>query len=346
MNLAVLFGSSSNEHEVSVVSASAVIKNLNKSKYKITPIYLDKDNKFYKWKGDINNIEVFKIGELPLDLEEIKEPFSLLKSFDLVFVMVHGANGEDGVISSILDFLKVKYVANTVETSVVTMDKILTKDILEANGIRTAKYMYLTKYNDEYIIKDKSLTYSEIVDYILERFCFPLFVKPARSGSSIGVFKVKNKNELINSLREALKIDERILIEEMVVGREIECAVLECAGSVITSELGEVLTDNQFYSFDAKYNNVGSRTIIPAMVSDSLKNKIKEKTKAIFKILNVHGYSRVDFFVDGKDNVILNEINTIPGFTEISMYPKLFLESGISFSTLLDILIDNAIFRN
>lgn len=345
MKLAVLFGSSSNEHEVSVVSAAAVIKNLDKSKYDITPIYMDKENNFYKWLEPIDNIKPLKIGILPTNLEEIKDIFQFLKDFSLVFVMIHGKNGEDGILSAILEFLNIKYVANKPAASIVTMDKIYTKDILEANNIKTSKYMYFTKYNEEYLVRDETLSYEKLEKRIEDTLKYPIFIKPANSGSSIGITKANNSLELKKGINLAIETDKRVLLEEEVIGREVEVGVLERDKEIIASVVGEVMAADQFYSFDAKYINSESKTIIPANLEEEISQKIRETAIKIFKVLNVHGYSRIDFFVTKNKEILLNEINTIPGFTEISMYPKLIEASGISYSELLDILIREALNR-
>ena len=339
MKLAVLFGGSSNEHEVSVISACAVIKNLDKKKYDITPIYLDRKDRFYIWREDVNNIEPMEIGILPTSLEKINEPFLVLKDFDCVFIMIHGKNGEDGILASIFEFLHIPYVGNKPAPSMITMDKIYTKDILELNHIKTSKYQSFMKYNNTYIYNGDSCSFDEVLKHILDKLSFPMFVKPANSGSSIGVGKANDFKELEKAIKEALEIDERILVEEMVVGREVECAILERDGKVEASVVGEVLASDEFYSFDAKYKNSESKTVIPADISEEDSFRIREIAVKAFQILNLHGYSRIDFFLTRDHQVILNEINTIPGFTEISMYPKLWEATGVSYSDLLDTLI-------
>ena len=339
MKLAVLFGGSSNEHEVSVVSACSIIKNLDKNKYDITPIYLDKKDDFYFWRKDINEIEPMEIGVLPTSLEKIEEPFLTLKNYDCVFLMIHGKNGEDGILASILEFLHIPYVGNKPAPSIITMDKIYTKDILECNHIKTSKYQSFMKYNDTYMYDGKSCPFDEVLKQILEKLSFPMFVKPANSGSSIGVGKANDLKELEKAIQEALRVDERILVEEMVVGKEVECAILERGGKVEASLVGEVLASDDFYSFDAKYKNSESKTVIPANIDEEDSREIRDIAKKAFQILNLHSYSRIDFFLTSDHQVILNEINTIPGFTEISMYPKLWEATGVSYSNLLDSLI-------
>lgn len=345
MNIAILFGSSTNEHEVSVVSATSIIKNLNKEKYHITPIYMDKQNNFYKWLEKPENVEILPIGTLPTNLEPINNIFSYLKKFNLVFIMIHGKNGEDGLLSSLLELLNIPYIGNKPAPSMITMDKIITKDILEINNIKTSKYLSFTKYNNEYLFQDKSLTYDTLLTTINQNLNYPLFVKPANSGSSIGITKVKQPKELSKALNLALSIDERVLIEEEVIGKEIECGILEHNNQIIASKVGEVLSAEEFYSFNAKYTNQESKTQIPADIPKEQELKLQELAIKAFKILNLHGYSRCDFFITNNQEIILNEINTIPGFTNISMYPKLFEASGLAYSDLLDILINEAIKR-
>ena len=338
MNLAILFGSSSNEHDVSILSACSIIHYLDKEKYHITPIYLDKDNNFYYWYEDIAKISIEQIGFRPSKLKKIDEPFTFLKQFDVVFLMIHGKNGEDGTLPAILDFLNIPYVGNKIAPSVITMDKIYTKEILELNHIKTSLFVSLMKYNDSYIMDGNIIKLSSAISKI-NQLHYPLFVKPANSGSSIGITKVDNKGNLNNALEEDFKIDNRILIEEGIVGRELECAILEEHGNIRASKIGEVKTANTFYSFSSKYESQDNNTIIPAILDKKTEKRIQEIAILAFQVLNLHGYSRIDFFLKDNGEIILNEINTIPGFTSISMYPKLWEESNILYSKLLDILI-------
>lgn len=339
LKLGIIFGGSSNEHEVSISSATSVIAALDKTKYHITPIYLDKDNIFYTWEEDIANIKTVSVGFLPQKLAKIENICTFLKGFDCIFIMMHGEGGEDGKIASLLELLNIPYVGNKPQASILTMNKVLTKDILEANNIKTSPYLAFYKYNEEFIFKGNSYKYVEILDIIEREFSYPVYVKPANSGSSIGVRKSLNYVQLDEAIKAALQIDNQILIEKAIKGRELECAMLEEDGVVKASCIGEVVVQDQFYSFAAKYQSRDSQTIIPAEINKEQARKIKEIAIAAFKILQLHGYSRIDFFLTEDMEIILNEINTIPGFTSISMYPKLWEESGISYTKLLDILI-------
>lgn len=343
MKIGIIFGSSSNEHDISVASLCSIIKNIDKDKYEVVPIYLDLKNNFYLWDIDINQIAEYPIGFKPTNLKKITLPFRYLKEFDLIFIMVHGKNGEDGILSSILEFLNIPFIGNKHTSSVITMDKILTKIILEHNNIKTSPYLYFIKRNNEYIYQNKTLTKKEIYDVINKKLTYPLFVKPSNSGSSIGITKVYSIDELDKAINKALDVDYRILIESEVKGRELECGILENNGEIIASSIGEVTT-NDYYSYDAKYKSRDSNTIIPADINPKIARKIKKLAINIFKILDLHGFSRCDFFLTSDNKIYLNEINTIPGFTTISMYPKLFNDIGITYQKLLDILINNSFY--
>lgn len=343
LKIGILFGSSSNEHIVSVVSAESIIKNLDKDKYEIIPIYLNEHNEFYLWDENIYKIKPQKIGVLPTKLIKISNPFEFLKTFDTIFIMIHGSPGEDGTIAHILEFLKVPYIGNTPIASVTTMDKILTKEILKSHKIKTAPYLAFTKYNEEYILDNKEISKKELYEIINKRLKYPLFIKPSRSGSSIGITKIYNSKELESGINEALKVDNRVLIEESINGRELEIGVIEENKNLITSVIGEVKTKASFYDFNAKYTSNESKTIIPAHLDKKISARISEQAIRIFKILNCHSYGRCDFFLTDKNEIILNEINTIPGFTKTSMFPILFEKKKISFKKLLDILIKESL---
>ncbi len=343
MKLGILFGSSSNEHEVSIVSATSIIENLNKEKYEIIPIYMDKENNFYKWNKNVLEIREMKLGEYPQELELIEDYLAYFKTLDCVFIMVHGKNGEDGILSSIFDFLNISYVGNKTLPSIITMDKVLTKNELEKNNIKTSPYLSFLVYNNEYIIDGFSLNIEKLIEVIEKKLKYPIFIKPASSGSSIGITKSSNREELLEGINKAIKIDSHILLEEMVYGRELECAILEYNENIIASRLGEVNAKDSFYDFNEKYQSTYSNTQIPAIVDTDIEIKIREIAKRAFKLLNLHLYSRIDFFLTIDNEIIINEINTIPGFTKISMYPKLLENIGYSYSSILDILIEEAI---
>lgn len=348
IKLGVIFGGMSTEHDVSIVSGSSVIKNLDKNKYDITPIYIDLEGRWFLYTKELNNIEIPKVGEQPKELEEIDNPINILKKLDVVFPVLHGLYGEDGTIQGLFELLKLPYVGCRVLGSSVCMDKVYTKIILEKANINQAKYVYVKKVDEGFIFTDDEFNFikledTEIADKIIKKLSLPVFVKPSNSGSSVGIKKAKTKEELIDAIYYAGKYDSKIVIEENINGHEIECAVIG-NDNVMASCVGEILPAEDFYSFDAKYNNAESKVVIPANISDSISEEIRKTAIKAFKAVDGKGLSRVDFFVEKETNKIyLNEINTMPGFTTISMYPQLWEKCGKHYSELLDELIENAI---
>ncbi len=339
--LGVIFGGMSTENEVSVISATSILKNLDKDKYEIFPIYIDKDGTWYEYEEEKENR---KIGDEITKKYKIENIIEYLQNMDILFPVLHGLYGEDGTIQGLFELLKKPYIGCGVLASSVGMDKVYTKIIFEKAGLKQAKYEYIRKYKDDYIYIDekfneKILSIDEITEKIASNLKFPVFVKPSNSGSSVGIRKAKNKNELKLAINFASKYDKKIVIEEGIEGREIECAVLGNE-QVTASEVGEILPAEEFYSYDAKYNNSSSKTVVPADISDKLANKIRKQAIKAFKAIDGKGLSRVDFFIEnGTDEIYINEINTLPGFTSISMYPKLFEASGIKYKELLDKII-------
>lgn len=344
LRLGVVFGGMSTENEVSSTSAISIIKNLDKEKYDIFPVYIDK--KGY-W-SEVKNIEKNeKVGEEIEDMTYINNPMELLKTFDVVFPVLHGSYGEDGTIQGVFELLKLHYVGCGVLASSVGMDKVYSKIIFDRAGIEQTKYIYIKNCGDKYIYVDRNfdekvLELDDITYLIIKKLKFPIFVKPSNSGSSVGISKVSNKEELKRAIVEASKFDRKILIEEGIVGREVECAVLGNE-DVISSCIGEIKSSDEFYSYDAKYNNQESKILIPADISEQKSMEIQKLAIKAFKAIDGKGLSRVDFFIEeNTEKVYINEINTLPGFTSISMYPKLFNEIGIGYTELLDKLIELA----
>lgn len=342
--LGIIFGGTSTEHNVSIVSGTSIIKNLNKEKYEIYPIYIDLKGEWFKY---TYNNEEFKVGDEIIGTEKIENIVKYLKELDIVFPVLHGLYGEDGTIQGMLELLKIPYVGTKVLGSSICMDKAYAKVIFDKANISQAEYIYIRKYNDKYIYIEKDFT-EEILDIngiiknVLDKIKFPMFVKPSNAGSSVGISKVENETELIKAIEYAGKFDNKILIEEGIQGREVECAVFGNE-EVQTSCLGEILSADEFYSFNAKYQNQKSKTVIPADLPEELSNKVRKIAKKAYKATDCKGLARVDFFVGDKNNKIyINEINTIPGFTQISMYPKLWEQTGVNYSDLLDKLIELA----
>lgn len=343
--LGVIFGGMSTENEVSVVSASSILENLDKEKYDIYPIYISKEGDW--WKHDINEQKKEFGAKIALK-EKIENVTEYLKRLDVVFPVLHGKYGEDGTIQGMLEMLKIPYVGCHVLSASVGMDKVYSKIIFEKAGLNQAKYEYIRKYKNNYIYVDSKMnetivTIEEAVELICKNLSFPMYVKPSNFGSSVGINKSTNKEELLKHIEYASNCDNKILIEQQIVGQEVECAVLGNE-EVIASCIGEVLADNQFYTYDEKYKSKQPNTRIPANLPEEVAEEIKKQAIKAFKSIDGKGLSRVDFFVEKQTNKIyINEINTLPGFTSISMYPKLFEKSGISYQRLLDKIIKFAI---
>jgi len=329
IKLGIIYGGVSTEHDVSLMSAKSVIDNLDKEKYEIHEIYI---NEYGKW------FEV-KDGER----EEIYNLIWELKELDVVFPVLHGLGGEDGTIQGMLEMLQVPYVGCGVLASSVGMDKVYTKIIFEKAGIPQASYFYIKKTDDGYRVINENFEEEELeIEKITEKLKFPMFVKPSNSGSSVGVKKATTTQELKMAIEYAGQYDTKILVEQGIDGKEVECAILD-GNEVIASTVGEIMSAEEFYSFDAKYNIPESKTVIPAEITEEQIEQIRKLAVRAFKAIDGKGLSRVDFFVE-KDTakIYINEINTMPGFTKISMYPKLFEAVGISYTELLDKLIENA----
>lgn len=331
IRLGIIYGGMSTEHEVSVTSAKSVIKNLNKEKYEIQEIYITKEGQWQNKEG-----------------QQIQNIFEYLKNFEVVFPVLHGLYGEDGTIQGLLEMMKVPYVGVGVLGSAVGMDKVYTKIIFDKAQIPQAKYVYIKKKKEGYTYVQENfneidLSLKEICKKINEKIEFPMFVKPSNSGSSVGINKAHNIEELEEYIEYAGKYDTKILVEENINAQEIECAVLGNEEPK-ASCTGEILPADEFYSYDAKYKNVESKTQIPANISKETENKIRDLAIRAYKSLDCKGLSRVDFFVEKQTGEIyINEINTMPGFTSISMYPKLWEHSGLKYSELLDELINLAL---
>ena len=348
LKLGVIFGGVSSEHDVSIVSGTSVIKNLDKEKYEITPIYISKEGKWYIYTKQIEKIDILTIGEEIQEKEKIVNLEETLRNLDVVFPVLHGLGGEDGSIQGIFEMFNVPYVGCGILASSVGMDKVYTKIIFDKANLKQAKYEYLRTYKNQYIYIDKEfnekiLDLDEVSNVIEGKLTYPIFVKPSNSGSSVGINKAHNIEELKSAIEYAAQFDKKILIEQGLVGKEVECAVLGNE-DVISSCVGEIKPAEEFYSFDAKYKNSESKVLIPADIPKEMSNEIRRLAIKAFKAIDGKGLSRVDFFVNEKtEEIFINEINTLPGFTQISMYPKLFENIGIPYYELLDKLINLAL---
>ena len=259
IKIGVIFGGKSTEHDVSIVSGTSVIKNLNKDKYEITPIYISSDGQWYKYTKQIEEVEILPIGSQIEEKEKIINIEKTIKEFDVIFPVLHGVGGEDGSIQGMLELFNVPYVGCGVLASSVGMDKVYAKVVFEKAGINQTKSVYVRKYNDKYVYIDEHfneeiLSDIDVAKKVQTKIDFPMFVKPSNSGSSVGVKKAENERELVEAINYAAQFDKKVLIEQGIIGREVECAVLGNE-DVIASSVGEIKAADEFYSYDAKYNN-------------------------------------------------------------------------------------------
>ncbi len=344
IDLAVLFGGLSSEHAVSCVSASNVISNLDKNKYNILKVGIDKSGAWYLTKAtpeETADGSWERLGEnVPVTLSASRAVKGLVAlnggavfNVDCVWPVLHGKYGEDGTIQGLCEIAGIPCVGPGVCASAASIDKSVTKLIVGTTKVKQADY-YLAHHR--WFKNDPGRVVREIEEHFKGKY--PLFIKPAREGSSIGVFKVGGRAELERRLAESFAFDKKILVEEAIVGREVEVAVLG-NDDPEASVVGEILAANDFYDYDAKYRNAASRTVIPADISAAASDKIRHDALKVYKALGCRGLSRVDFFLCEGDVVVFNEINTMPGFTNISMYPQLWGAAGIPYPELLDKLI-------
>lgn len=324
----ILFGGNSSEHYISCKSCVSVLKNIDRKKYDIEVAGISKNNIWYKFSDDLFYLEDGSWKDS--NILEIDNIINYLRKFDVVFPVMHGTNAEDGRMQGFLDLFDIKYVGCKTLSSALLMDKAITKLILKSLDIPSVPFK---------VIKDNY----EICD-LIENIKFPMIVKPSNGGSSIGISKVNNKKELIKAIKLAKKYDDKLLVEKFISARELEVAVLKDNKNIICSNPGEIKSANEFYDYDAKYDNKDSYTLIPNDLPEDILKKIKEYSLRLFKSLDCFGLSRIDFFYDEENNALyLNEANTMPGFTTISMYPKLIESIGIEYKDLISILIDNSL---
>ena len=348
ISVCILFGGISPEHEVSLRSAESVLNNLDKEKYHIFPVGITRQGEWILYGGtDYSLLPTGQWlqyeGNRPTAISPVRgqglltfeEDCVVRQRIDVVFPVLHGENGEDGSVQGLLQLAGIPCVGPGVASSATCMDKTLTKLVCDNAAIPQAAWELVTAESLE------SRT-EKILDRIEERFAYPVFVKPAGTGSSVGVAKAKDRTALEKALKNAAQFDRKILVEEFICGREVEVAVMGNENPV-ASICGEIEAGAEFYDYEAKYISDCSTLHIPARIDDETGEKVRELAIRAYKALGCRGLSRVDFFVTFEgNNIVFNEINTLPGFTSISMYPKLFAESGIPYSQLLDKLLELA----
>ncbi|QRG69559.1 D-alanine--D-alanine ligase [Brevibacillus choshinensis] len=356
IRLGIIYGGKSSEHEVSLRTALSILKAVDANRYEVTPIYVQLDGSWVK--GDAiagqlpERIDALRLtaghpdessnevaGQQLVPTSKPASLFSIGQQVDVIFPVVHGPNGEDGTIQGMLELANLPYVGAGVMASAVGMDKWMMKTVFAQTGLPQVKYVGLLRSQWE-SNREASM------DRIEEELGYPCFVKPANMGSSVGVNKAKNREELASALDVAAKFDRRLIVEEFVSARELEIGVLGNE-ELITSVVGEIIAAKEFYDYEAKYKGAGTELAIPAMVPDHVSQQIADIAKKAFQALDGSGLSRVDFFWDEEnDKLYINEVNTMPGFTPFSMYPMLFQAAGISYSELIDRLVQLGIERH
>ncbi len=348
-NLAVIFGGRSSEHEVSCISVVTVAKAVDTSKYNIYLVGITKDGSWLKadsieaiengsWRDSKAGafISPDTKGELIVD----ENGSNTYVKLDVIFPVLHGMYGEDGTIQGLFEMADIPYVGCGVFASAASMDKFYTKLVVDTLDIRQAVYVP--------VLRDQLEDMDKVIARVEEKLSYPVFVKPSKAGSSKGVSKAVDRDSLIKGLKEASTHDYKILVEETIVGRELECGVMGYGENTKASGVGEILAAEEaaFYDFDAKYNNADSKTVISPELPEGKEEEIRNAAVKIYNALDGFGLSRVDFFLEKDTNcVVFNEINTLPGFTSISMYPMLWNAKGYDIKKLVETLIEMAVER-
>lgn len=350
LSLAVIFGGVSSEHEVSRMSVTSILENLSNERYEVHMVGITKEGRWLLYTGPVEDILSGAWEQGPVTpaflspdpsvhgLVALRDGKAETIHVDVIFPALHGKNGEDGTIQGLFQLSGIPYVGCDTESSAICMDKAVTHSLLSSADIEQAHYLWF--YADRFDAAPDT-----IKNKIQARLDFPVFVKPSSAGSSVGVSKVERFEDLDQAIRKAAREDKKVVVEEGITGQEVEVAVLgnrNCDASIV----GEIGASAQFYDYDDKYINGTSQLYIPARIPQEVSEKIRQTAVRAYRLLGCSGLARVDFFVTAGDNrVILNEINTLPGFTSISMYPKLWMAMGLSYGELLDKLIELALQR-
>lgn len=350
LSLAVIFGGVSSEHEVSRMSVTSILENLSNERYEVHMVGITKEGRWLLYTGPVEDILSGAWEQGPVTpaflspdpsvhgLVALRDGKAETIHVDVIFPALHGKNGEDGTIQGLFQLSGIPYVGCDTESSAICMDKAVTHSLLSSADIEQAHYLWF--YADRFDAAPDT-----IKNKIQARLDFPVFVKPSNAGSSVGVSKVERFEDLDQAIRKAAREDKKVVVEEGITGQEVEVAVLgnrDCDASLV----GEIGASAQFYDYDDKYINGTSQLYIPARIPQEVSEKIRQTAVRAYRLLGCSGLARVDFFVTAGDNrVILNEINTLPGFTSISMYPKLWMAMGLSYRELLDKLIELALQR-
>ena len=330
--IGLVFGGKTVEHDISIMSAINVAKGLLQLNFPSRYFYIDSSGKWF----EVDNLVDHKISESFQRKRPVVIDFSNFSEFDNIdvfFPIVHGTTGEDGALQGLFELIDKPYVGPGIKASAICMDKEFTKKLSEIIGIKVAKYIS--------IHKGEKLDISQVE----EKIGYPCFVKPASLGSSVGISKVKNENELLESLKTAYLVDDKILIEEELIGHEVECAVIGYRKPQVSLPV-RLIINHEYYSFDAKYNDPnGAFLEIPYKADDALLKQIQEAARKIYVGLDCASLARIDFFITEDEGIYLNEVNTLPGFRDISAFPQAWKATGVDLPSLLEILIVEAILR-
>lgn len=339
--VAILFGGQSSEHEISCISAGGILSAIDRSLFEPILIGITRDGKWVL----VDQSTPLKLvnGKLPevdsslpaidADIHGFKVDGKPLK-IDVLFPLLHGPYGEDGTVQGLCEMAGIRYVGSGVLASAVAMDKSFAKPIFQAAGLNVAPGIVLKK--------------GEWSAGQIEKLSYPLFVKPARSGSSRGTSKVKSFEQLVGAIELGFEFDTKVLLEEAVIGREIECGVLETAGTAFASPIGQIkiLGNHEFYDFEAKYLDDATTVLFPSDLPVGVEEEIQRQAVTAFKALSCEGLARVDFFYSNTGEIIINELNTMPGFTPTSMFSKLWERAGVSYSQVITRLLEAALARS
>ncbi len=344
--ITLLFGGRSSEHIISCKSAKTVWDHIDREKYDVTAVGITEEGQWLLYRGESTALPTDEWCRSPLctpvflslggptrGLFFMEDGVAKEIETDIFFPVLHGKYGEDGTIQGLFEMLNIPYVGCGVSASANAMDKSLTKLLVDSIGVKQADYVAIDRWSAGDI--------SAIIEKCESRLGYPMFVKPCASGSSIGITKAADRDALRRGIELALTHDTRVLVEQFINARELECAVID-DGKQLFAQVGEVISADEFYDFDSKYNNAASVTNVTPDISPQLEEQICESAKAIFRVLNCRSLSRVDFFLDrDSGELIFNEINTLPGFTNISMYPMLAAKQGLELPRLIDTLIES-----
>lgn len=334
-NIAIIYGGKSSEHPISLLTAKSIINEINKNKYNVYPIFISRDGKWARGEQITTQLD----DEKQLIFSNFEENISSLmfvdnKKFDVVFPVLHGPNGEDGTIQGFFEIMDIAYVGNNVLSSSTGMDKAITKKIFSSAGLPQLPYY-------DFLNIDWKKNKDTIISKLNNDLKFPMFVKPANLGSSVGISKCDNNEELINGIEEALKYDRKIVVEQGVVGaKEIEVAIIGYH-DVETTDPGEILniSTSEFYDYETKYTDGQSKMEIPAKIDPTLYPIFREMATSAFRAIDCSGLVRADFFLTKDNKIYINEVNTMPGFTKFSMFPSLWDNMGLKYSDLIEKLL-------